>query len=68
MTFDEIAVLKENQTFLFENMRKVKSIEVIAKEESKDKSAEMIAGSAVPGNPSCMFTCSSAAAGQEEDK
>jgi elongation factor 1-beta len=68
MTFDEIAVLKENQTFLFENMRKVKSIEVVAKEESKDKSAEMIAGSAVPGNPSCMFTCSSAAAGQEEDK
>ena len=68
MQFDEIEVLKENQAFLFENMRKVKNIRVLAKEDNKEKSAEMIAGSAVPGNPSCMFTCSTAAAGQEEDK
>jgi hypothetical protein len=68
MQFDEVEVLKENQAFLFENMRKVKTIRVLAKEDNKEKSAEMIAGSAVPGNPSCMFTCSTAAAGQEEDK
>lgn len=65
MQFDEIAVIKENQGYLFENMRKVKNIVVIAKEESKEKIAE----NAVPGDPTCVFTCSSApTAGKKEDK
>ena len=49
-------------------MRKIKNIKVVAKEDNKEKSAENMAGSAVPGNPSCMFICSTAGAGQEEDK
>ena len=35
MPFDEVEILKENQIFIFENMRKLKNIEVLAKDDPK---------------------------------
>ena len=46
LPFEEALILEENQYFIFENMKKVKNIQVLAKDDPKVASlqgAEMIA-------------------------